>query len=499
MKFRTLLTISCALALSACSRPKAEPVARVLVVGADGLEWNVLRPLLAAGKCKNLRALMERGAYGHLSTFVPTLSPILWTSIATGKMPDQHGIHGFTDADASQYTSAQRRGRAVWNIAGEYGLSCNVLGWWITWPVEKIRGTMVSGSSSSSLAGDNWKPTVVPGAPDQVWPAERESEVMATAEHAGSQDAVAELTRRIFPVDPKDLGAVERDLIHQTAWSIQADATYFAIAERILREHPADLSMIYFGGTDVVAHRFWRYYEPAAFAWPDEPGAEEAWKRISPGSAPLARILANASGARALAAAIPNYYEWFDEMLGRLVDAAGPDAAVIVCSDHGFHASSTEVPNTKFITGHHQDGPPGVIVAAGPGIARQGGAAEFIAGAAIKEEGDILDVAPTVLALLGIPGSREFPDRADAELLEGRARANGSLPLVATHDEGFRAPQKLAVPKEMERAYIERFNGLGYIGMEGSDKRAPTRVDPKTFKPDTRTPVPDGENAPKKP
>jgi len=55
------------------------------------------------------------------------------------------------------------------------------------------------------------------------------------------------------------------------------------------------------------------------------------------------------------------------------------------------------------------------------------------------------------------------------------------------------------VPKEMERAYIERFNGLGYIGMEGSDKRAPTRVDPKTFKPDTRTPVPDGENAPKKP
>ena len=175
MKFRTLLTISCALALSACSRPKAEPVARVLVVGADGLEWNVLRPLLAAGKCKNLRALMERGAYGHLSTFVPTLSPILWTSIATGKTPDQHGIHGFTDADASQYTSSQRRGRALWNIAGEYGLSCNVFGWWITWPVEEVRGTMVSGSSSSSLVSDNWKPTVVPGAADQVWPRTRQT------------------------------------------------------------------------------------------------------------------------------------------------------------------------------------------------------------------------------------------------------------------------------------------------------------------------------------
>jgi predicted AlkP superfamily phosphohydrolase/phosphomutase len=504
MRFCGIITVACALALAlsapSCGKPKATPVARVLVVGADGLEWNVLRPLLASGKCKNLRALMERGAYGHLSTFVPTLSPILWTSIATGKMPDQHGIHGFTDADASQYTSAQRKGRALWNIADEYGLACNVFGWWITWPVEKIRGAMVSGSSSSSLVTDNWKPTVVPGAPDQVWPLERASEVMSIAEQAGSPSAVAALARRIFAVDAKDLGAVEKELIRQTEWSIQADATYFEIAKRTLREHPADLAMIYFGGTDVVAHRFWRYYEPGAFAWPDTPGAEEAWQKISPGSAPLARILATPSGARALSQAIPNYYEWFDEMLGGLIDAAGPTVAVIVCSDHGFHASATDAPNAKFITGHHQDGPPGVVVAAGPGIAHQGGAAQFIAGGNIKEQGDILDIAPTVLALLGIPGSREMPDRADAELLEGRARANGSLPLVATHDEGFRAPRKLEVPEAMQRAYIEKFNGLGYIGMEGSDKRAPTRVDPKTFKPDTRTPLSDGESAaPKKP
>jgi tetratricopeptide (TPR) repeat protein len=63
-------------ALGACSRgPRAKPAARVLLVGIDGVEWKVLRPLLAAGKCPNLRGLMERGTFGRLPTMTPTLSP----------------------------------------------------------------------------------------------------------------------------------------------------------------------------------------------------------------------------------------------------------------------------------------------------------------------------------------------------------------------------------------------------------------------------------------
>ena len=245
--------LAVALGATTCSGSKPEPVARVVFIGADGLEWNVLRPLLRAGKCPNLRALMERGAFGHLSTLVPTLSPILWTSIATGKMPEEHGIHGFTDQDLKQYTSAQRKGRAVWNIASERGLSSDVFGWWITWPAEEIRGMMVSGSSSSALLDANWKPSLLPGLDHQVYPPDRASEVMSIADEAGAQDSVQKLAARIFGVDPQDLGAVEKDLIQQTLWSIQADATFCAIAKRMMRAHPADLSMIYFGGTDVVA------------------------------------------------------------------------------------------------------------------------------------------------------------------------------------------------------------------------------------------------------
>jgi predicted AlkP superfamily phosphohydrolase/phosphomutase len=430
------------------------PAARVLLVGADGLEWHVLQPLLAQGKCPNLRGLMERGAFGRLSTMIPTLSPILWTTIATGKLPEQHGIQGFTDADLKQYTSSQRRVRALWNIADRCELASDVCGWWITWPAEELRGCMVSGSSSSALLEANWKPALIPGAPRQVWPPGLEPEVLRIAGEAGGLEQVRNLAReKVFGSYAEgELGAVEKLLMQQTLWSVQSDATFAAIAERLLREDPGALNLVYFGGTDVVSHRFWRYYEPQAFDWPAD--------------AELAARLAKPEACERLARAIPNYYEWFDDMLGRLVAAAGPDATVIVCSDHGFHAFSTDKPNTLFITGHHQDGPPGVFVAAGPGIARYGDVARFVQQNELEDCGSILDLAPTVLALLGIPRAADMTGRACTALLAGQARAAAAQAPVPTHDTGFRAAHADALPEEMRVNFLERYKQLGYIGVE---------------------------------
>jgi hypothetical protein len=462
MKLLRVLAAAGAIALAcaplACSRgPKARPAAHVLLVGVDGLEWSVLRPLIVQGGCKNLRALMERGSFGRLATMTPTLSPIVWTTIATGRKPEEHGVLGFTDADLKQYSSAQRRGRAVWNIADRYGLSCDVFGWWITWPAEEIRGVMVSGSSSSALVDANWKPALLPGIPRQVHPEALTGEVMAIAERAGSSAEVARLAReKVFGNIPEtQLGAVEKRLIQETLWSIQSDATFCEVAKSMIREHPADLSMVYLGGPDVIGHRFWRYYEPKAFRWPGGVASD-----------PSRKTLAGPEGAAALSHAIPGYYEWVDAMIGDLERAAGPDAVVIVCSDHGMHAFSTDEPNEKFVTGHHLDAPPGVIVAAGPCIVRREGIASFLAGGDPPVLGNVLAVTPTLLALLGIPRSREMSEHAMEPMLDGAARANADLAPVASHDEGFRPPSHIETPPEMNRNFIERFRQLGYIGSE---------------------------------
>jgi len=272
------------------------------------------------------------------------------------------------------------------------------------------------------------------------------------------------------------LGDVEKKLMKQTLWSIQSDATFFAECRQLMPSHRADLSLVYLGGPDVVGHRFWRYYEPEKFRWPGNPDADARWKEISPQSAPLEEILATKAGDKALALVIPSDYQWIDLMIGDLVKAAGPETTVIVCSDHGFHAFGTEEPNAKFITGHHLDSPAGVIVAAGPCIRRSGDVPAFLVSGDLPSLGTVLDVTPTLLALLGIPRSLEMPGRSLDTLLEGKARENANLPPIATHDDGFRAPSATQLPPEMERNFQERFKNLGYIG---SEDEAPKREKPK--------------------
>ena len=443
--------------------PAPRAASRVLVVGMDGLEWSVLRPLLQAGKCPNLADLMRRGSFGRLSTLTLTLSPVVWTTVATGKLPKEHGIMKFLDDSDQVYTSSQRRVRALWNIADQHGLSTNMFGWFITWPAEQVKGLVVSGSSSSALSDANWKPALVPSIPGQVWPPEREAEVMALAEQVGSKEHILGLARDEVYGELAEglLNDVQQEVRQQTLWSIAADATYFELARHFISQAPADLNLVYFGGTDVVSHRYWRQYQPAGYQWSeDTPEADAA----------LARV-------------IPAYYEWVDSMLGELVAAAGPDTTVIVLSDLGFQAVAQDQPDPLHMTGHHLDAPPGVLVAAGPGIVAQGEYERFVQTGALATLGSVLDVAPTVLALLGLPAARDMQGRAYRALLaEGPAREAARLPLVDSHDHGFRPAAQVVVSAQMDEDIRKKYGELGYMGLQ-VDPSEEVQVAPATTAP----------------
>ena len=70
----------------------------IIVMGVDGLDWRVILPMLKEGRLPNLAGLMERGSYGYLDTCIPTFSPVVWTSVATGKVRQKHGIRHFVFA-----------------------------------------------------------------------------------------------------------------------------------------------------------------------------------------------------------------------------------------------------------------------------------------------------------------------------------------------------------------------------------------------------------------
>src|SRR5690606_5173913 len=112
-------------------------------------DWKVIDQLIERGHMPTLAKMVKNGVRGNLSTLEPVLSPMLWTSIATGKYADKHGIHGFTEPDfeagmVRPMSSLSRKSRAIWNILTQQGKKSNVFAWWPSNPAEPINGIMVS-------------------------------------------------------------------------------------------------------------------------------------------------------------------------------------------------------------------------------------------------------------------------------------------------------------------------------------------------------------------
>ena len=119
---------------------------RILLLGWDAADWKIIQPLLDAGRLPHLEQLINEGVSGNLATLKPILSPMLWTSIATGKLADQHGIHGFVEPrpDGSglrPVTATSLSAQPLWNILERNGQRSAVVGWFATHPANEVAGT----------------------------------------------------------------------------------------------------------------------------------------------------------------------------------------------------------------------------------------------------------------------------------------------------------------------------------------------------------------------
>ncbi len=429
-----------------CTR-HADPEARVLLLGLDGIEMEVLKPLLKKGGLPNIRALMDRGVYGYLQTFKPTHSPVIWTSIATGKTPMEHRITGFLDMNTmGPFTSNARKGKAIWNIAGDYGLKCNVAGYWMTWPAEKINGIMLSQISTKEQVDNVWKGMFYKDVENCTYPPEFVDEIWPVVERfQTAQFLDEEVLPEVFG-DTNDLNpSLEvMDLIRQSKWSIASDFVYSKASEYILDKYPGDIDIVYIGGTDVIAHRFWRYREPDIYKY----SIMEKYLEAFPDS-------------------IDDYYEIVDGMVGDLVALVPENTSIIIVSDHGMHAdflNGKDKGKKTMLSAHHLDAPPGVLIAAGQWIKKGPGSGALLNGKDPDLMGTVMDVTPTLLYLLDIPVGRDMKlGKVMKSVVSEELMKSRPVEYVRTHDIDFRPPTSSKSSKDGDRAFIERFEALGYI------------------------------------
>ena len=420
------------------SGESATPAARVYVLAIDGASWPVLDLAMDAGVMPNLHKLVDGGARGPLRSMDPTASAILWTTIATGRNPEDHGIRGFVARSSSgkavPVTSNLRRVKALWNIAGESGLTVGFLGWWVTWPAEEVRGFMATDytwplqkdprgfatgvNPDLDLPGRTYPPDLI----DRLEPYNRiESRINADELEALGIAAV-----------PPTRGYAIRDMLLK-------DISLASMMEPLLDDFDPDLFAIYFDGFDAFCHIFWPTYR----AYITSRARDASSSGIS-------------ARERALGRALDLHLGRIDKALGRLVELAGPDDVVLVISDHGYGDNPGRRPVLRgygeWIRPPHWHTLDGIIAATGGPIR---------SGAEIHGAG-VLDVAPTILAMLGLPVAEDMDGRVLEEMLTDAFLSEHPVRQIATYETGPRGEAE-ALESEYDDEVLERLRSLGYI------------------------------------
>ncbi len=329
----------------------------MLVLGWDGAEWSMIRGLCEAGKMPHLQSFLEHGTSANIASLQPMLSPLLWTTMVTGKRAHDHGILGFVENSLEgprAISNLQRKVPALWNILSESGLKCQVLNWWPSNPAEKIKGQFVSNLafSAGSLRG-------------QTWPADLAE--LLKQKKSSPEDLDEGVLRGFFPYHTSS-ALREDDLVEKIARILARTKHQFDVSMELLSME-SDCRFFYFEALDQIQHL--------------------AGKFVEDNDSPYQFIVEAA-------------YRWHDEMLGSFLNRA-KGHNVMIMSDHGFNLRSSkaelmpELPAALALD--HQ--PYAFFAAAGPDVDVE----SEIFGMSL------LDITPTLLHYFKLPQGKDMSGR----------------------------------------------------------------------------------------
>ena len=407
---------------------------KVLLIGWDGADWQMFRPLIDEGKMPTLKSLLERGVSGNLATIQPILSPMLWNSIATGKRADKHGIYGFLEPKPDRsgvrpVTSTTRKCKALWNILTQSDMHSQVVSWFASHPAEPINGSIVTDRFVGQTIAREKIYDCPPGTFHPAGLAEEMSRLIVGVGQIEA-DALSPFVPRAAEVDQKNDERLIKiaSLLARTA-TVQAAGTHL-----LHKNKDWDLTALYFIGIDEFGHNFMPYHPP----------------RLEGISAQDAAIYGEV---------MENCYRFHDMMLAAQLQLAGPDTTVILISDHGFKNDQLRpgpdgMDNPMGWHRHH-----GIACLAGPGI-KQG---ETLYGATV------LDVTPTILALFGLPIGEDMDGRPWLEIF-AEAEPVDRIPSWedVAGDAGMHPEEVREDPSESAEA-IKHLVDLGYIEAPSED------------------------------
>jgi len=421
---------------------------KTFLIGWDGATWNIIRPMFEKGLLPNLRGLVERGSSGILHTYKPPLSPIIWTSIATGCLPSKHGVKDFTTwrlpgvktpiAELAGGVGALKlmrwlvpgweapissdtvRRPTIWQILSAMNKVVGTVGWWGSWPAQEVNGFVVSDrivytpsnmgvSDLSSLKNLTYPECLY----DEIKGMLRNPDSVTLEEARKFMDVQRLKPGFRKPYDPEHLFKI----------ALTITESFHKVGLYLCEKFNPDFFAVYFQGIDFVSHFMWQYMAPDSFSDVSE------------------------QDIRAYGEVIQRFYAYQDRILGEFLALTDDRTNVLVVSDHGFDADLE--PFVPLHTGRHDL--EGIFVAGGYGV-REG----------INCNMTPADVAPTLLALMGVTVSEDMDGRVLNEIIEPAFLEKFPVQYVSSYPQTATG-HGLQRDAFMEQEMIKRLRSLGYI------------------------------------
>jgi tetratricopeptide (TPR) repeat protein len=500
---------------------------KVWVLGLDGCDPGLVRDLAAAGRLPNFQRLMKEGAFGALRSQEPMLSPLLWTTIATGKYPTEHGVLDFmvrsrSDPKAQEtVTSRHRQVEALWDIAGRHGRTVGVVGWLASHPAERVNGFAVS--ERIELLAYLYNEGVAASDEGKSWPAGLLAEI---APHRKPASAVTlEEASRFIHVTPdlwqaatKEEKFTDDNRTNNLRLILAASENFRRIDLHLWKTKRPALFCTYFEMIDAVSHYFMAYRDPITWKPQDLESVQQYFVREKPelvaeawrwarGEGPrpegieperLATIREVTLGAEPdkverFKDAVDAAYEWTDRLLGEAMAACDADTTLLVVSDHGFangHARGGKPPfDSSFrsrLGGANFHLPHGMLGAWGRGV-KKGTDVPPHPGGKSPTGVRLIDVAPTVLALMGFPKADDMPGRVATEIFD-LDLATGKVPTYESGRTARLAKERAAEETRRpiaggsgreaaeDRALDDAMKNLSAVGYVGTAEEGPVRA-----------------------
>ena len=416
-----------AASIFSCGEVKDRIDRKMIVIGFDGMDWKLIDSLIEQGELENFSALKNGGAWGNLLSLVPLeKSPVIWTTISSGRAPDEHGVEDYVTNDKQQrpFTSNALGVRPMWEILGAAGNEVAIVNWMVTWPAYPVNGILVTNYFVYDPR-DGYNAIA-----DLTYPPEFEEEIL-DLRSARTETPDEEIAFHVNEGwnDPADYNIPIMMASLKELYS--SDKTTLEVTHHILTNYPElDFYAFYFQGTDLVSHRYWGQMDPSSLGKSAKPSEKEI---------------------QVFGETVLKYYMFADEILGQIMSYVDKERdTIIMCSDHGFRGPYIDRAGLHFGISMHR--PEGVVILYGKDINP---------GSRIKGA-TVFDIAPTVLTLYGLPVSREMQGHPIRRAISEEFLSKHPINYIDTYEAEEKKPGR-PVASPIDDALRERLRALGYI------------------------------------